>query len=70
MPDNDSEHETEQAPTTEASSETSELAPVKPATESVYAWSVDDTAEVDSDSPRPSRSTTTTSNRQSQNNLT
>jgi hypothetical protein len=51
MTDHDSEHDTEQAPTEQASAETTELAPVNHA-EQVQAWSVDDTAEVDSDSPR------------------
>jgi heme/copper-type cytochrome/quinol oxidase subunit 2 len=43
--------DTEQAPTEQASAETTELPPAK-AAEVVQAWSIDDPAEVDSDSPR------------------
>lgn len=50
MTDDDSKHDTEQAPTEQASVETTELAPVNHA-EQVQAWSVDDGAEVESDSP-------------------
>lgn len=52
MPDND-QPDTEAAPTTEASAETTELPPASHAPEQVYAWSVDDTAELDS--PRRGR---------------
>ena len=45
------EHDTEQAPTTAADSETTELPPAK-AAEIAHAWSLDDTNELDSQSPR------------------
>lgn len=51
MPDND-EQDTEQAPTEQASTETTELPPANHAAATPGAWSLDDTAEVDSDSAR------------------
>jgi hypothetical protein len=51
MPDNDSP-DTEIAPTEHASAETTELPPAKHTTEQAEAWSLADTAEVDSESPR------------------
>ncbi|MBV8861725.1 MAG: hypothetical protein JO259_07685 [Mycobacterium sp.] len=50
MLDND-QHDTEQAPTTAADSETTELPPAK-AAEMAHAWSLDDTTELDSELPR------------------
>lgn len=50
MQDND-EHDTEQAPTTAADSETTELPPAK-AEEMAQAWSLDDTTEPDAEPPR------------------
>jgi len=44
-------HDTEQAPTTAADGETTELPPAK-AAEVAQAWSLDDTTELDSDLPR------------------
>jgi hypothetical protein len=52
MPDND-QQDTEAAPTTEASAETTELPPASHA-EQAYAWSIDDTTELDSE-PRRGR---------------
>ena len=52
MPDND-QPDTEAAPTTEASTETTELPPASHA-EQAYAWSIDDTTELDSE-PRRGR---------------
>jgi hypothetical protein len=50
MPDDDSDHDTEQAPTAaELAEPTTELPPASHAAE---AWSRDDTAEVDSELPR------------------
>jgi hypothetical protein len=50
MTDND-EHDTEQAPTTAADSETTELPPAK-AAEIAHAWSLDDTTEPEPRAPR------------------
>jgi hypothetical protein len=56
MPDDDSDHDTELAPTEQASPPTTELPPANhAAAESVHAWSLDDTAEVDSALPRRGR---------------
>ena len=49
MPDND-QPDTELAPTEQASAETTELPPATHAAETPEAWSLDDTAEVDSGS--------------------
>jgi hypothetical protein len=47
------QHDTEAAPTEQASPPTTELPPANhAAAESVHAWSLDDTAEVDSAPPR------------------
>lgn len=56
MPDNNSDHDTEAAPTEQASPPTTELPPANhAAAESVHAWSLDDIAEIESDSPRRGR---------------
>lgn len=47
MPDDDSDHDTEQAPTEQASAETTELPPASHAAATPEAWSLDDDAEVD-----------------------
>jgi len=48
----DHSDDTELTPTEQASTETTELPPVKPATGNLQAWSLADTAEVDSPPPR------------------
>ena len=53
MPDNDrQDHDTEAAPTEQASAETTELLPANHAAATPEAWSLDDTAEVHSEPPR------------------
>jgi hypothetical protein len=49
------DHDTEAAPTEQASPPTTELPPANHAAATPEAWSLDDTAEVDSDSPRRGR---------------
>ena len=51
MPDNDSEPDTDAAPTEQGSTETTELDSVKDVGQ-VQAWSVDDTNELEPDEPR------------------